>query len=64
MFFGSLASVTKNFIPVSLVSLGLRDPGVELALLTIVTGLSGIAELNINKVNFELLGGLDTNQEW
>lgn len=32
-------------------------------LLTLVTALSGVTELNINKVNLELLSGLDTDQE-
>lgn len=31
--------------------------------LTVITTFSGIAKLDIDKVNLELLGGLDTNQE-
>jgi hypothetical protein len=32
-------------------------------LLTVITTFSGTAKLDIDKVNLELLGGFDTNQE-
>ena len=37
--------------------------GVKIKKLTVITTFGGTSEFNINKIDLELLGGLDTNQE-
>lgn len=64
MDLGSLALLTMNTNRGQISRRGRGTGGSMLrVLLTVITTFSGTAKLDIDKVNLELLGGFDTNQE-